>query len=325
MRSPGYWKSYHASNAYGKRRVFNLCKRVVRRLDPPWQVAKRGRRPKHQPGEYAAIEIYRKHYKMTFRESEDDTPFVLCKRLDHSDIWWAHQRITVSYLDRAIELLFELIVGLFPPDIFIPDATGVQTDRYRGRKRPQPRPKDKPPPKWRGRREKRPSEEREHVTLKLHLLIGYCWSPGLLPILRARVTRGHAHDSPQLKHLVGKFEGEGEPFPADRGYDSTDNYILVKDHGFIPVIKLRKGEPRGLARREMAESFESHKEIYRYRGLIEGVFGGTEIKYGNRTRCRLRKSRRVDCLLMVVSHNLRTYMRALALKELKIFVLVWIY
>ena len=75
----------------------------------------------------------------------------------------------------------------------------------------------------------------------------------------------------------------------------------------------------------MAESFELHRDIYRYRGLIEGVFGGTETKYGNRTRCRLRKSRRIDCLLMVVSHNLRTYMRALALRELGIFILVWIY
>ena len=75
----------------------------------------------------------------------------------------------------------------------------------------------------------------------------------------------------------------------------------------------------------MAESFERHRDIYRYRGLIEGVFGGTKTKYGNRTRCRLPKSRRVDCLLMVASHNLRTYMRAAALKELKIFVLLRIY
>ncbi|MFH1821633.1 MAG: transposase [Methanobacteriota archaeon] len=126
-------------------------------------------------------------------------------------------------------------------------------------------------------------------------------------MLRARVTRGHAHDSPQLKPMVGEFKGDGEPFPADRGHDSEDNYILVKGHGFVPVIKLRKGGPRGLVRREMAESFKLHRDIYQYRGLIEGVVGGTETKYGNRTRCRLRKSRNVDCLLMVVSHNLHTY------------------
>ena len=325
MRSPGYWKSYHASRANERQRVFRLCRRVVEKLGPPWQVAKRGRPPEHQPEEYAAISIYRKHFHMALRVAEGDTPFTLGKRVDHSDIWWGLQRISAEYVDQAIELLFGLIVELFPPDIFIPDATGVQTDRYRKRKRPKLRPRDKPPPKWRRRRGKRPSEEREHVTLKLHLLVGYCKGPGLLPILRARVTRGHAHDSPQLKFLVGETRGKGEPFPADRGYDSENNYILVKDRGFVPVIKLRKGEPKGLVRREMAESFELHRDIYRYRGLIEGVFGGTETKYGNRTRCRLRRSRRVDCLLMVVSHNLRTYMRALALKELGIFILLLIY
>jgi len=296
----------------------------VRKLGPPWQVAKRGRPPEHQPEEYAGIAIYRKHFCMTLRVAEGDTPFVLGKRVDHSDIWWSLQRIPLGYLDRAIELLFELTIEFFPPDIFIPDATGVQTDRYRRSKRSKLGPKDKPPPKWRGGREKRPSEERGHITLKLHLLIGYCRNPGLLPILRAKVTRGQAHDSPQLKHLVEKIKGEGKPFPADAGYDSTENYLLVKGHGFVPVIKLRKGEPKGLIRREMSKSFDMNKQIYRYRGLIEGVFGGTETKYGNRTRCRRTKSRKIDCLLMVVSHNLRTYMRALALRDLEIF-LLWIY
>jgi hypothetical protein len=60
-------------------------------------------------------------------------------------------------------------------------------------------------------------------------------------------------------------------------------------------------------------------------GLIEAVFGGLEMKYGNRTRCRLHRSRKIDCLLMVVSHNLHTYMRAVTIRELKIFVLLWIY
>lgn len=325
MRSKCYWKTYHASKTNGKQHVFKCCKRVVKKLGPPWQVAKRGRPPEHQPEDYAAVVIYRKHFSMVLRVTEGDTPFVLGRRMDHSTIWWGLQRLPVGYVDRAIELLFELIVKLFPPDLFIPDSTGVKTDRYTKRKRPRLKAKGKPPPNGRKKREKRSSEDRELVTLKLHILLGYCMVPGLIPILKARVTRGHAHDSPQLKLLVGKTRGKGEPFPADRGYDSEDNYVLVKDHGFLPVIKLRKWKPKRLARREMAENFELHKEIYRYRGLVEGAFGGTETKYGNRTRCRLTESRKIDCLLMVVSHNLRTYMRALTFKELEIFVLLWIY
>ncbi|HID61019.1 MAG TPA: hypothetical protein EYP46_04075 [Hadesarchaea archaeon] len=72
--------------------------------------------------------------------------------------------------------------------------------------------------------------------------------------------------------------------------------------------------------REMSKVFAENKEAYRLRDLT--VFGGLEIKYGNRTRCRCTNSRKDDCLLMVVSHNLRTYMRAAALRKLGIFLFI---
>ncbi|MEM3519914.1 MAG: hypothetical protein QXT22_05850 [Candidatus Hadarchaeales archaeon] len=107
----------------------------------------------------------------------------------------------------------------------------------------------------------------------------------------------------------------------DRGHDSVENYELGKKNGFNPVIKLRDVGLRGLVKCEMAKIFAKNKKLYRRRGLIERVFGGLETKYGNCTRCRRPKSRRIDCLLMVVSHNLRTYMRAQALKKLEILFL----
>ena len=81
----------------------------MRKLGPPWQVAKRGRPPEHQPEEYAKIAIYRKHFCMALRVAERGTQLILGKRVDHSDIWWGLQRIPPGYLDRAIELLFDLI------------------------------------------------------------------------------------------------------------------------------------------------------------------------------------------------------------------------
>ena len=324
-RSSGYWKSYHASKANEKRQVFKQCRRVVRKLGPPWQVAKRGRPPEHQPEEYAAIAIHRKHFHMALRAAEGDTPFILGNRVDHSNIWWGLQRISTDYLDRAIELLFDLISELFSPDLFISDATGVCTDRYVKRKRPKLQPNDKPPPKGLEKRGNEVSGDRKLETLKLHALIGYNTGPGLLIVRSALITRGDAHESPRLKRLLKGINGDGRLLLLDAGYDSEGNYELARDRGFDPVIKLRGVEPRGFVRREMAKNFAKNKETYRLRGLIEAVFGGLETKYGNRTRCRLSKSRRVDCLLMVVSHNLRTYMRALVLREMKIFVLLWIY
>ena len=325
MRSQGYWKSYHASKANEKRQVFRLCRRVVRKLGSPWQVAKRGRPPEHQPEEYAEIAIYRKHFHMSLRVAEGDTPLILGKRVDHSDIWWSLQRISPCYLNQSIELFFDLISELFSPDLFIADATGVTTDRYVRKRGPRLRPRGKPPPKWRKRREKRHSEDRVLVTLKLHILIGYNIELGLLMVRSALITKGSAHDSPRLKRLLKGVRGNGKPLLLDTGYDSENNYKLCKKHWFGPVIKLREGKPKGLIRREMAKVFADNKEIYRLRGLVEAVFGGLETKYGNRTRCRRTNSRRDDCLLMVVSHNLRTYMRAVALRELGFFVFLRIY
>ncbi|HID61018.1 MAG TPA: IS4/IS5 family transposase [Hadesarchaea archaeon] len=244
MRSVGYWKSYHASKANEKRPVFKLCKRVVRKFGPPWQAAKRGRPPEHQPDEHAEIVIYRKHFCMSLRVAEGDTPLILNKRVDHSDIWWSLQRISPCYMDQAIKL-FDLIFEFSPPDLFIADATGVSTDRYVKKSGPKLRPNDKPPSKWRKRREKRHSKDRVLVTLKLHILIGYNTKLGLLVVSSALVTKGNAHDSPRLKCLLKGVNGDGRPLLLDAAHDSEDNYKLGKKHWFGPVIKLRKGGPGG--------------------------------------------------------------------------------
>lgn len=325
MRSKEYWKSYHASIANGKQQVFMHCQKVVNLLGRPWQVSKRGSPPKHMPEEYAAVAIYRKYFNMVLRAAEVDTPFILGKRLDHSNIWWGLQRIPTRYLKRAIELLFRLISGIFPPDVFIADSTGISTDRYTRYKGPRLRPIDRPPPNELKRRKNEQSGKWVLKTLKLHALVGYNVKFGLLMVRSALVTRSEANDSSQLKELLKGVRGNGEPLLLDRGYDSVENYELGKKNGFNPVIKLRDVGLRGLVRREMAKIFAKNKKLYRQRGLIEGVFGGLETKYGNRTRCRRPKSQRIDCLLMVVSHNLRTYMRAQALEKLEIFIFVWIY
>jgi len=92
--------------------------------------------------------------------------------------------------------------------------------------------------------------------------------------LRARVTRGQAHVSPQPKHPIEGFKGAGELFPADAGHNSADNYLLVKGHSSSRDQAPERGAPR--TRRGMAESFERHRNIYGCRELIEGVFGGTK-------------------------------------------------
>jgi len=69
--------------------------------------------PDHQPEEYAAIAIYRKHFNVSLRIAEEEYSIRLGKRVDHSNIWWIIQRVPIGHIGRVIELLFEFVLGLF--------------------------------------------------------------------------------------------------------------------------------------------------------------------------------------------------------------------
>ena len=303
MRHPNYWKAYHASKIYDKREVFKVCLRVSSKLGPPWQISKRGRPPTIHPTMHAAICIFRKCFGSSFRGAASDMSS-LGVRVDHVTIWWALWRIPLSYFERALGLLYELIAELFKCVLFITDSTGIETDRYRKRRRGL-------------------KNVKEHEFLKLHMLAGYSREAGLTPILSARVTRGEAHDSPQFEKLLKNFQGRGEPLLGDSAYDAGKNFELARKHGLRPLIKLRDIEPKGLLRRQAAHDFEQNRELYRMRGVGEAPFGGFAIRYNSQTRCRLAHMRRADSLLMAVAHDVRTYMRARAMKKLQIFYLTW--
>lgn len=188
-------------------------------------------------------------------------------------------------------------------EIFVTDSTGVETDRYR-------------------KRGKGLKTVQEHEFLKLHMLASYSREAGLVPIPAARVTRSKAHNSPQFKRLLENFRGEDEFLLGDSAYDAGKNFELARNHGLKPVIKLKNIRTKGLLRRQAARDFERNRELYRMRGVGEAPFGGFATRYNSQTRCRLARTRRADSLLMAVAHDVRTYVRAQAMKELEIFCLV---
>jgi len=300
MRTPNYWKAYHASKLYDKAEIFKICLRVASTLGPPWRVSERGRPPKFRPELYAAVGIFRKYFASSLRIAEGDTPLLIGLRMDHATIWWGLQRTPVVYFERALELLYALIGELFKCEIFVADSTGVDTDRYQNRRRVL-----KTGPKL--------------EFLKLHVLEGYSRKAGLVPVAAARVTHGYAHDSPQLERLLENFHGECEPLLADSAYYSRHNLELVREHGLRPVIKPKAFKTMKLWRALAERDFGKERELYRMRGVGEAPFGGFAIRYGSRTRCRLPHTRKVDTILLAVAHNLRTYARARATKRLEIF------
>jgi len=152
--------------------------------------------------------------------------------------------------------------------------------------------------------------ERGGVLLKLHVIVCYFIDLGLLVIAGAEATLFYRHDAPVGEGLVETINGDDEPLLGDRGYDSNKLRRKARRQGFAPNIKFR--QQSAPTTQERARGFDFDEEGYRMRGVVEGLFGGSEVRYGNKTRCKLTSHRLKDVLLKALSFNLRAYLRAQA-------------
>lgn len=300
----GYWLAYHEARPEDVRKVFGLASVLVKRVPRPWQLSKRGRPPKFDPREHAAVCITAVALDLTYREVEGLAPGLLGRSMDHSTVGWALQRLPEGYIHLLIRLLAKRLRGLVVFNLYVADSTGVSTPVFVRRR-------------WVVRPMKR-------QVLKLHALIGYSEQHRVLAVFSARVTSESVHDATQFKLLLEEWVGKGEPLLADRAYDAASNFQFAQEKGFRPIIHPRSFELHGFARREMEMEFELGKDLYRMRSVAEGFFGGLANRYLSRTRCRL-LSTAVSTLLMVVAHDLRALARVQAMNGQEIFILLWIY
>lgn len=306
MVCPGYWAARHSSKLDDVERIFKIAEKLVRRLPPPWERARRGRRTKFSAREHAAICATAQCFDYTYREVEGQAPFIIAKTIDHSTVGWALKRLRRNYLKLLVVLLRREITRLVKCELLTVDSTGISTPRLR-------------------RRKKALKTVYEHEVLKLHALVGYPRRAGALVVFAARVTPSNVADCTQLERLLEGLRAEGEPLLGDKGYDSQRNLELASEHGFKPVIKPRTIEYHGIFRRQMLREFKRCRKLYRQRGIAEAFFGGIENRYGARTRCKLSTTKAASILLMAVAHNLRTLARVRAMKAMGIFVILWIY
>mgnify|MGYP001056352942 CR=1 FL=1 len=175
------------------------------------------------------------------------------------------------------------------------DSSGVETDRY-----------ESTVIACRRRRRKR------HLTVYVTAILD------VMVIAAVQVSSSRTRDSPTLRRMVRQMLRTGIAetvfggfLNADKAYDADDNCRLTYELGSHPNIKQREtsGSNRGRRfRRRAAEEF--NPQVYRFRGLVEGIFGASEVKmHGIHTRCRLRQTRQVWGLLLAVGRNIETYNR----------------
>ncbi len=147
-----------------------------------------------------------------------------------------------------------------------------------------------------------------------------------LIILRARMTTYRAADSPTLRSMLRRFPSfPGSIFNADRGFDAELNFKRVYELLMKANIKqvARQKSPKGEGRKMLYYRSRAAKEfdpsIYRWRGMIEAIFGAEESADHNlRTRFRKESNRQKWGPITAIGWNLKILNRLRCTKMLRI-------
>lgn len=302
-RMDGYWRIYHLAHT---RETVVFQKRLlhaVRRAESPWPIQRRGKPPTHSWEKMVFLLTFMVYLDCPLRVMES-LAFTLKLPWhepipDHTTLHRAMKSLPKDYLEK---LLAETVRSCIrtaewkrEEGLLASDSTGVETDRY-----------ERAEIACRRRRRKR------YLTLHVIAILD------LMVIAAVQVTSSRTRDSPTFRRMIRQMkrtgiavEVFGGVFNADKAYDSDENCRLVYGLDSQPNIKQREthGKNRGKRfRRRAAEEF--NPQIYRFRGLVEGIFGASEVSmHGIHTRFRLRQTRQTWGLLFAVGRNVETLIR----------------
>lgn len=302
-RRNGYWRLYDLAHSKELPEVVDKLTGLVDEAGDPWLKAGRGRRPVHSPRKMVVICVLTVVLGISYRNME--TLLHLLRLLwqepvpDHSTIHDAFKRIPENYLNQILAKSAGLCIAEsgWVKGVVAADSTGVETDRYETL-------------------EVKMKNTRRRISIKYHVTAILDYNI----LMAAKITSQKRADSPTLRQMLKNLpQMEGSIFNADKAYDSDRNCELIMAKGMKPNIKQRKtrGTNRGLRYRRWA-AVEFDEALYRYRGLVEGIFGAEETENGLETRCRLRWMQRRWGLAKAIGHNLAVYNRIRCARELHI-------
>lgn len=300
----GYWRTYDRARIKDFRKIWNFLLEIVEKLGNPFpKKDKRGRKPKLERDCYAAICILLVYFDLSLRDMEGEIPLLTNETLDHSTIEWWFEKLDEEYIKKAAKFLHRKIKKMFKKAEYITDSTKITTTRY-------------------AKILHKGQETIELICLKLHLIIMYFATAGILSIESLSVTHGDAHDSPVYREELvpqAKFQ-KGKRMHGDKAFFAEENILESEKQGiktnFVPKDNIKHGLILKRAIKEYDN--EARKQ---FRGMIEGLFGGTTTENGNKTRFVKDRCRKTHIALMALSHEIRTYFRALELKAQNFFVL----
>lgn len=300
----GYWKNYENAGIKDRWKVWNFLDEVVDSCGLPFQRASRGRRPKLDLRHIAKIIVYMAYFDCVLREAETDLRLFVGETIDHTNIDRWFWKVDDLWIRDAVQMLHEKIEAITSDGEYVSDSTGIATDRYY---------------------ETTALDSDGNpilalLTIKLHIMIVYFASIGLVSIANHHVTHGDANDNPVMnEYLLENVRiRQGRRHHADKGYWGKKNLQKNKELGLRPNIVPKEGWNKGLILLQGIKEYDNDARKAN-RGLVEGVFGGLTTLQGTKTRFRKDCARKTHVALLPLTHNIRTCLRALLIRIITYF------
>lgn len=293
----GFWKTYEDADIKNYAKVWKITLELVQEeKNLPFSFSRVGRKPNLLREEIIGMAVLYQYFNVDFREDEQLIFLLSGKQLDHSNCVRWFGRLTPEYINRLIYRMHKKIIAISNDGDYIADSTKLTTDRLK-------------PILREGK------DDFEHITWKLHLLVQYIFTLGLLSIVNVYSSPGEMNDSPPLrKHLLkARKVSPKKKLHADKGYFGKENLQKCKEVGLVPNIVPKDIKYSDAFLKRYITSGYDNESRKLTRGMIEGAFGGMETETYARIRCRKPHHRNLCAGLSALKHNLRTYFRAIAL------------
>lgn len=298
----GFWKRYEKADIKDYRKVWNVAMSFISEQDIPFEFSKIGRKPNLTREELVCMSIMYVYFDLDFREVEHLLYLLINKQLDHSNCIRWFGKLDLNYINDLVFSIHKKIIEIDNNGDYITDSTNATCDRLKSTI-------------------KAGEETYYHITWKLHVLIQYIFTLGIISIVSIWSTKGEASESPILRSKLLK-KGQlvkDRKLHADKGFFGKENLKACKKLKLKPNIVPKDSKYSDAYIKRYIRKDYDNESRKQNRGIVEGLFGGFETETDMKIRCRKPHHRDICLGLLGVKHNLRSYLRAIALKLFYVF------
>jgi hypothetical protein len=243
---------------------------------------KRGRPKKYPDDVILTLLFLQVAWKLSFRELEFMSVQVLGREStpDFSTYYYRLKKLPSYILVDFLNFISRRLLGKYHKEVkfLVIDGTGFKYDELY------------PLKVLRGAEIKRLKSHVKAVVLSVHLESGKRF---VLTVLPERSYASEVKVGEKIVHWLS-CRGfilnvlKGKPFLGDKAYDSISFIELLERIGFKPYIKVKETFRKGVRSevRLRAKRLVESDEIFRYRGLIESIFGEIKNDVGSYERTK---------------------------------------